>query len=136
MLFDDELKALLQKVKTVAIIGAVDKPGRPVDMVGRALMDAGLRIVPVHPVRRDVWGLPTYPSLGEVPVGVDLVDVFRAPEHCAAHAAETLALAPRPLAFWMQSGIASPEAGAVLAGSDIRVVEDACLMVEWRRLGL
>jgi predicted CoA-binding protein len=96
MLFDDELKALLQKVKTVAIIGAVDKPGRPVDMVGRALMDAGLRIVPVHPVRRDVWGLPTYPSLGEVPVGVDLVDVFRAPEHCAAHAAETLALAPRP----------------------------------------
>jgi len=136
MLFDDELKALLEKVKTVAVLGAVDKPGRPVDMVGRYLIDAGLTVVPVHPKRSEVWGLPTCPTLADVPVPVDLVDVFRNPDHCPAHAAEALALAPRPLVFWMQSGIASPGAGAILAGSGIRVIEDACLMVEHRRLGL
>lgn len=134
MLFDDELKALLQKVKTIAVIGAVDKPGRPVDMVGRYLIEAGYTVLPVHPKRRDVWGLPTFPTLDDVPVPVDLVDVFRNPDFCPGHARETARLSPPPLIFWMQSGIVSPEAGEILADTDIRVVEDACLMVDHKRL--
>lgn len=134
MLFDDELKALLEKVKTIAVIGAVDKPGRPVDMVGRYLVEAGFTVLPVHPKRRDVWGLPTFPTLADVPVPVDLVDVFRNADFCPGHAREAAALSPPPLAFWMQSGIASPEAGAILAGTGIRVIEDSCLMVDHKRL--
>lgn len=134
MLFDDELKALLEKVKTIAVIGAVDKPGRPVDMVGRYLIDAGFDVIPVHPKRQDVWGQPTFPALTDIPRPVDLVDVFRNADACPAHAREAAALSPRPLAFWMQSGIVSPEAGEILAPTGIRVIEDACLMVDHRRL--
>jgi len=134
MLFDDELKALLEKVKTIAIIGAVDKPGRPVDMVGRYLIEAGFTVLPVHPNRHEVWGLPACPSVRECTVPIDLVNVFRNPDFCPAHAREVALLSPRPLAFWMQSGITSPEASNILSGSGIRVIENACLMVDHRRV--
>ncbi len=134
MLYSDkELAALLGQVKTVAVVGAKDKPG-PVDDVARYLMAAGYRVIPVHPKRRDVWGLPTYPSILDIPGQLDLVDLFRAAEHCPDHARETLKLERPPLCFWMQSGIASPEARAILSGTPTLVVEDRCLMVEHRRL--
>lgn len=135
MLIDiKELAPLLREVKTIAVVGAVDKPGRPVDMVGRALIDMGFTVIPVHPKRTDVWGLATYPALGDIPVPVDLVDVFRAPQFCPDHARETLALEPRPKVFWMQSGIVSPEARDILAGSGITVVEDHCTKVEMQAM--
>lgn len=134
MLFDDELKALLEKVKTIAVIGAKDKPGQAVDMVGRYLIGAGYEVIPVHPKRENVWGLPTYRTLTEVPVAVDLVDVFRAPEFCPAHARETVALESAPLAFWMQLGIASREATDILSATPTRVIQDSCLKVVHERL--
>lgn len=134
LISDKELAALLREVKTIAVVGAKDKPGQPVDAVGRYLLAAGYSVIPVHPARATVWGLPAYKSLAEVPLPVDLVDLFRAPEHCPAHAAEVLAMRPLPKCFWMQLGIASPEARAALSGHPVTVVEDRCLMVEHRRL--
>ncbi len=131
---DTELAALLRQVKTIAVVGAKDKPGQPVDRVGRYLLDAGFTVIPVHPKRSTVWGLPAYPTLAEVPVPVDLVDLFRAAEACPAHAQEVLQLAARPLGFWMQSGIVSREAREFLRGSGITVIEDRCLMVDHARL--
>ena len=137
MLIDmKELAPLLREVKTIAVVGAVDKPGRPVDLVGRALIDMGFTVVPVHPKRSDVWGLPTYPTLADIPVPVDLVDLFRAAECCPDHARETLNLSPLPKIFWMQSGIVSPEAREILAGSGIAVVEDRCTKVEFQAMGI
>lgn len=133
MLLDNTLRTLLAEAHTIAIIGAKDKPG-PVDMVGRYLKAAGYTVIPVHPVRKDVWGLVTYRTLADIPVPVDVVNVFRAAEHCPAHAHEALALSPRPRLFWMQQGICSAEAGQLLAAGGIRVVEDACIMVDHRRL--
>lgn len=129
-----ELAGLLAKVKTIAVVGAKDRPGQPVDTVGRYLIQAGFTVLPVHPKRSGVWGLDTYPSMLDIPVPVDLVDLFRAPEHCPSHARECLSLNPRPMLFWMQSGISSPESRRILMNSTIRVVEDSCLMVEHRRL--
>lgn len=135
MLYSDtELAALLRQVKTIAVVGAKDKPGQPVDKVGRYLIQAGFTVIPVHPKRAKVWGLPAYASLADVPVPVDLVDLFRAADACPAHAEETLRLASRPRCFWMQSGIVSPEARALLSGSGVFVVEDRCLMVDHARL--
>jgi uncharacterized protein len=131
---DTQLAALFGKVKTIAVVGAKDKPGQPVDRVGRYLMDAGFRVIPVHPKRTEVWGLPAYPTLGDIPEPVDLVDLFRAAEACPAHAQEVLRLSPLPLCFWMQSGIVSPEARALFAGRQVLVVEDRCLMVDHRKL--
>jgi hypothetical protein len=134
MLSDHELKALLAKVKTIAVLGANDSPGRPVDMVGRYLLSAGFTVLPVHPKRSSVWGLPAFPRLGDLPCPADLVDLFRAADYCPAHAREVLDLSWRPAGFWMQSGIVSPEARGILADSGVAVVEDRCLMVEHRRL--
>jgi predicted CoA-binding protein len=135
MLYSDtELAALLGQVKTIAVIGAKDKPGQPVDKVGRYLIDAGFTVLPVHPKRASVWGIPAYPSLGDVPQHIDMVNLFRAPEFCPDHAHETMRLANRPRSFWMQSGIVSPDARTILQGSGIVVVEDRCLMVEHARL--
>ncbi len=131
---DAVLKALLSEVKTIAVLGAKDKPGQPVDMVGRYLVGSGFTVIPVHPARENVWGQPTYKTLADVPGPIDLVDVFRAPANCPEHAREVLALPARPKVFWMQSGIASAEARAILEGSGIVVVENRCLMVEHRRL--
>ena len=129
-----EMRALLRKVRRIAIVGAKDAPGQPVDNVGRYLIKAGYEIVPVHPVRREVWGLPTYKSIGDLPEPVDMIDLFRAAEYCPEHAREVLALDWKPLAFWMQLGISSPEATKLLEKEGIVVVQDACLMVEHRRL--
>ena len=134
MLSDHELKALLAKVKTIAVLGANDRPGRPVDRVGRYLMDAGFTVFPVHPKRATVWGMAAYPTLADLPSPVDLLDLFRAADHCPAHAREVLDLPWRPAGFWMQSGIVSPEARSLLHGTGIAVVEDRCLMVEHARL--
>lgn len=135
MLYSEkELAALLAQVKTIAIVGAKDKPGQPVDRVGRYLMDAGYTIFPVHPKRASVWGLAAYRTLADVPAPIDLVDLFRVGEACPAHAEEVLRLQSRPRCFWMQSGIFSPEARSILNGSGILVVEDRCLMVDHARL--
>lgn len=131
---DKELAALLREVKSIAVVGAKDVPGQPVDGVGRYLIAAGYRIIPVHPARGTVWGLPARKSLAEVDEPVDLVNLFRAPQYCPAHAAEVLAMPVLPRCFWMQSGIESPEARAILAGRPILVVADRCLMIEHRRL--
>ena len=123
-------KTILSESKTIAIIGAKDKPGQPVDRVGRYLIAAGYTVIPVHPKRENVWGLPTHTSLSEVPGRVDIVDVFRAPEFCLDHAREAVALAEKPRLFWMQAGIENAEARALLAEHGVPVVENACLMVE------
>lgn len=134
MLFDDELKALLEKVKTIAILGAKDKPGQAVNTVGLYLLEAGYDVIPIHPARTGVWGLPTFKTLADVPRPVDLVDVFRAPQYCLDHAREAAVLTPRPLCFWMQSGITSLDAAQFLHDAGITVVQDACAMVEHQRL--
>jgi len=133
---DKELAALLREVKTVAIIGAVDKPNRPVDNVGREMMNMGFDIIPVHPARKDVWGLTTYTSVTEIPDQVDVVDLFRNAQFCPDHAREVLKMDPLPKIFWMQSGIASSEAREILAETDITIVEDRCLKVELQRFGI
>ena len=131
---DATLKELLAPGKTIALVGAKDRPGTDVDMVGRFLINAGFRVIPVHPARAEVWGIPARKTLAEIDEPVDLVNLFRAPAACPGHAAEVLALTRRPACFWMQTGIASPEARAMLAPAGVVVVEDRCTMVEYRRL--
>ncbi len=139
MLYSEtELAALLSEVKTIAVVGAKDKPGQPVDNVGRYLIDAGFRVIPVHPKRAEVWGLKAYPTLNDIPEPVDLVDLFRASDACPAHAEEFLRLSPLPCCFWMQSGIFSVAARRILSAHPvlvpILVVEDRCLKVDHKNL--
>ena len=131
---DESIRLLLKECRTIAVVGAKDKPGQPVDEVGRYLLACGYTIIPIHPKRKDVWGLTTYASLAEVPVPVDIVDVFRAPDFCAGHARETLRLASRPRCFWMQLGISNKEAESLVEDAGILSVSDKCIKIEHARL--
>ncbi|MFH1915368.1 MAG: CoA-binding protein [Pseudomonadota bacterium] len=133
---EKELAARLHEVKTIAVVGAVDKPGRPVDRVGREMIAMGFTIIPVHPVRDNIWGLETYRSVTDIPVPVDVVDLFRNAQFCPGHAREVLEMETLPRFFWMQSGVFSPEARQLLAGSPIQVIEDRCLKMELAQLGV
>ncbi len=131
---DERMRAALAGAKTIAIVGAKDKPGQAVDDVGRYLIAAGYTVIPVHPVRKNVWGLKTYASLGDIQEPVDIVDVFRAPEFCPGHALEAANMSPRPKLFWMQLGIRSAEASRIAEQAGMQVVDDKCLKIEHRRV--
>jgi uncharacterized protein len=131
---DQDLKNLLEQARTIAVIGAKDKPGQPVDNVGRYLMKAGYRVVPVHPKRQNVWGLETWKSILDIPFPFDIIDLFRAADYCPNHALEVLELNYTPMCFWMQLGISSGQAVDMLKHKPIIVIQDKCLKIEHQRL--
>jgi predicted CoA-binding protein len=131
---DDALRALLSRVKTIAVLGIKAGESDDAFRVPRYLQQQGYRILPVSPKLASVLGERAVPSLGALSEAPDLVDVFRAPAHLPAHVEEILALPKRPLGVWLQLGISHPEARAKLEAAGIAVVEDRCLMVEHGRL--
>jgi predicted CoA-binding protein len=131
---DEDLRDLLARTRTIAVVGI--KAGATDDAfrVPAYLQEHGYRIVPVSPKLERVLGEPVVASLREVREPVDLVDLFRAPQHVPAHVEEILAMSPRPRAVWMQLGVSHDEAARRLEAAGIAVVQDRCIMVEHRRL--
>ncbi|MCA2971188.1 MAG: CoA-binding protein [Acidobacteriaceae bacterium] len=121
------MRALLARVKTIAVVGLSDRPERPAYGVAAYLQRQGYRIIPVHPQATAVLGEKAYRALAEVPEPIDLVDVFRAsdavPELLGEMKSLGLALA------WLQEGVTC---GEIPAG--MTVVQDRCLLKEHRRL--
>jgi uncharacterized protein len=131
---DAELRELLRRVRSIAVLGMKDGADDDAFKVPRYMQAHGYRIVPINPKLTTVLGERAHAKLAELEGGVDLVNVFRAPQHVPGHVAEILALSPRPLGVWLQLGIAHAEAAARLEAAGIAVVQDRCLMVEHRRL--
>jgi predicted CoA-binding protein len=98
------------------------------------MQEHGYRVVPISPKLTEVLGEPAVASLGALHEPVDLVNLFRAPQHLPAHVDEILALPRKPFAVWFQLGIRNDEAAARLERAGIRVVQDACWMVEHARV--
>ena len=134
MIFDDNIHKILKDNHTIAIVGAKDKAGAPVEHVGRYLLDNGYRILPIHPIRKTAWGIDCYKSLLDLTEVPDIVCLFRASDACFEHAQEIMRTSWRPKVFWMQSGIFSKEAGQLMSSENIIVVEDACMEREHKRL--
>lgn len=134
MIFDKEMEKILKTSKSIAIIGAKDKTGSPVAHVGQYLINQGYEILPVHPVRKNAWGIPCFPSILDLPKTPDIFCLFRVASACVLHAKEILELKTMPKVFWMQTGIFSQEAGILMQENNIRVVEDLCMEVEHKRL--
>lgn len=131
---DAKLRDLLRRVHSIAVLGIKDGENDDAFLVPRYMLAHGYRILPINPKLKAVLGERALASLAEIRGGVDLVNVFRAPQHVPAHADEILALSPRPLGVWLQLGIAHAEAAFRLEAAGIAVVQDRCLMVEHRRL--
>lgn len=134
MLFDDKIRTILTENKSIAIVGAKDKPGSPVEHVGRYLIEKGYTIYPVHPVRQTAWGIPCVKNLEDLQEQPDIVCLFRASEACLEHAQEIMRAPWKPKVFWMQLGIFNKEAGELMAKNGILVVEDLCMEVEHKRI--
>jgi uncharacterized protein len=123
---------ILREAKSIALVGASPEPGRPSHGVMAYLLRAGYRVVPVNPLAAEVLGQRCLGSLAELEEPVDLVDVFRRPEHCGNVAREAVAAGAG--ALWLQLGIKSAEARLVAEGAGIDYVEDACTAVVHRRI--
>jgi predicted CoA-binding protein len=129
---------LLAATKTIAVLGIKTEAqaSQPAFYVPNYLNSAGFQIIPVpvyYPQVTHILGQKIYRKLIEIPVDVDLVNVFRRPHDVPAHLEDMLA--KKPKAVWMQSGIREDVVTETLAKAGIKVVQDRCLMVEHRYLG-
>ncbi|HEY2588792.1 MAG TPA: CoA-binding protein [Tepidisphaeraceae bacterium] len=115
----------------IAVVGLSDDPSRPSFRIASYLLSAGKQVIPVNPTHTSVLGLTCYPSLEAVPGPIELVDVFRRPEHCAEVVRSVIAVKARGV--WLQSGIVNDEARALAAQAGIDFVQDRCIMVEHMR---
>lgn len=129
---DDEIRALLREIKTIAVLGLSDNPERPSYRVAKAMQGYGYRIIPVRPGQADVLGEKAYARLADLPEVPDLVDVFRAPEHVDGIVDECLALGVTRL--WLQEGVVNETAAARARAAGVTVVMDRCLWKEHVRL--
>jgi predicted CoA-binding protein len=129
---DDERRALLARVKTIAVVGLSPKPGRPSYVVARAMQGFGYRIVPVRPALREALGEPAYASLADIPFAVDLVNIFRAPEHVPELVEAAIAIqAP---ALWLQLDVVHEAAALRAREAGLAVVMDRCIYMDYLSL--
>lgn len=128
----DEIRSLLQGVKTIAVVGLSPKPDRPSHAVARALQRFGYRIVPVRPAVDEVLGEKAYARLTDIPFPVDLVDVFRAPEHVPAIVEAAIAIGAK--AIWLQEGVINEPAAERAQAAGLTVVMDRCIYKDYLAL--
>ena len=119
--------SLLRDARTIAVVGASPDPAKESHGVMHYLQQHGYRCIPVRADGAEVLGVPSVSSLHEIDGPIDLVDVFRRPEYCGAHAREAVEVGARGI--WLQLGIVSAEARATAEAAGIPYVENACTAV-------
>ncbi|MFF2093548.1 CoA-binding protein [Paenibacillus sp. NPDC058174] len=124
----DRIKELLQESNVIAVVGLSEKPDRVSYMVSEAMKAKGYRIIPINPNAETILGEKSYPSLRDIPEKVDIVNVFRRPEHTPPVAEEAVAIGAKTL--WLQLGIANDEAARIAAEGGLNVIMDRCIKVE------
>ena len=128
----DEIRDILSRSKTVAVVGLSDDPSRSSYHVAAYLQSAGYRIIPVNPRVTEVLGERSYAGLRDVPVPIDLVDVFRRSEAVPPVVEDAIAVGAK--AVWMQEGVVHEEAAARARAAGLKVVMDRCTLKEHARL--
>ena len=125
------IQSILHQARTIAVVGLSPNPLRPSYFVGYYLMRHGYKVIPVNPNEREILGVPSYPTLTDVPYPVDVVDVFRAPDAVPSIAQEAVDIGAK--ALWLQFDVISPEGAAIASRGGLQVVMDRCLKVEHAR---
>jgi predicted CoA-binding protein len=133
---DAHILAILESVKSMAIVGASPKDVRPSYFVTRYLIEKGYRVFPVNPGQggKDILGRPVHASLADVPEPIDMIDIFRGAEYAPQIVDEALALHPHPRVIWMQLGIRNDEAAAKAEAAGLTVIMNRCPKIEYGRL--
>ncbi|MBL4849984.1 MAG: CoA-binding protein [Planctomycetes bacterium] len=129
---DATLRAILERTRTIALVGASSKSERPSHGVMRYLLSAGYEVIPIRPGGGEVLGLPCVASLTDLDEPPDLIDVFRASEHVAGIVEAAIALqAP---VVWLQDGVVDEAAAGRAQEAGLIVVMDECTLRVHRRL--
>ena len=131
---DDDVEKILATYDTITVLGASGVVRKPAHYVPAHMQEHGWRIIPVNPLATEVLGERAYPTLADVPEQIGLVNVFR-PSRATPEIAEQ-AVAAGATALWLQLGIASEEAREIAESAGLLYVEDRCLIIEQRRLGV
>lgn len=124
----NEIEDLLRRVRVIAVLGLSDDPAKPSHHVAAGLQRFGYRVVPVNPTATEILGEPSWPDLESAlrSAGpVDLVDVFRRPEHVPAIVDDCIRL--KVAALWLQEGVVNPAAAEKARDAGIFTVMDRCI---------
>jgi uncharacterized protein len=127
----DPITDLLRESKTIAVVGLSSNPLRPSHEVASYLQGAGYQIIPVNPNESVVLGQKSYARLEDIPIPIDIVDVFRRPENVPAVTDSAIAIHAKCL--WLQQGITHAQAAAKAQGAGLLVIQDACLFIEHKK---
>lgn len=125
------IEALLRRARTIAVVGLSGDPSRPSHGVSRSLQRFGYRVIPINPAETQILGEPCQPSLAAAVSSlrpgeqIDIVDVFRRPEHVAAVVDDCIRL--RLPAIWLQDGVIDEAAAARARAAGILTVMDRCI---------
>jgi uncharacterized protein len=133
---DDDLRDILSSARTIAVVGASPRRGRPSHGVMAYLQRHGYRAIPVNPnaAGETIHGEKCYAALAEIPEPIDMVDIFRRSEFAGAAVDQAIAIGAKVV--WMQLGVRDDAAAARAEAADLKVVMNRCPAIEIPRLGL
>ncbi|MBA2538620.1 MAG: CoA-binding protein [Deltaproteobacteria bacterium] len=133
---DAGIREILQASPTVAVLGIHQEPEKAAFYVPEYLHDEGYRVIGVNPMfaGQTLFGEAVRSTLAEIREPVDLVDVFRRPEHIPDHVEDILAMKPRPKVVWFQLGIRNDDAAKILEAAGITVIQNRCTLADHQRL--
>jgi predicted CoA-binding protein len=133
---DRYIRGILDTVKSIAMVGISPKESRPSYFAFKYLLERGYNMIPVNPGQagKDILGRKVYARLSDIPVPVDMVDIFRAAQYVVPIVEEALTLKPRPQVIWMQLGVRNDEAARLAEEAGIKVVMNRCPKIEYGRL--
>jgi len=133
---DEDIAELLTSARTIAIVGASDRPNRPSYGVMKFLQDSGYRVIPVNPqiTGEHVLGEFVWRELAQIGVPIDIVDIFRRPQAAAEAVDQAIFVGAK--AVWMQIGVINHEAADRAEAAGLKVVMNRCPKIEIPRLGV
>jgi predicted CoA-binding protein len=133
---DDDIRSLLEGARTIAMVGASDRPDRDSNRVMKFLQSRGYRVIPVNPsiTGEHVHGEYVWRELGQIGEPIDIVDIFRRSDAVGPIVDDAIAVGAK--AVWMQLGVINPEAAATAEAAGLKVVMDRCPKIEIGRLGI
>ena len=133
---DDDIADLLRSARTIALVGASDRPDRPSNRVMAALQRHGYRVIPVNPqiTGEHIHGEFVFRELAQLGDPIDIVDIFRNSAAAGAVVDEAIAIGAK--AVWMQLGVVNHDAAARAEAAGLQVVMDRCPAIDIPRLGV
>jgi predicted CoA-binding protein len=129
---DADIRQILEQSKTVAVVGWSNKEDRPSNRIARRLVSFGYEVYHVNPTIASTPEQPVYPTLADIPVKIDVVDVFRRAEDVPEVVEDAIAVGAKVV--WMQQGIVNEEAAKRAESAGLKVVMDHCMNDEYVRL--